>query len=739
MLIGTNYQRLDGRAKVTGAARYVDDLPQPEGCLFGLTLRSPHPHARIDAIRRDPGYDWQGITVVTAEDIPGENVVALMTDDQPVLAAGLTRHVTEPIALVAAPTRQRAAEALKHIHVDYTPLPALLDFEIAQDHEIKIYGEDNVFARAATLRGDPDALLRDAELVIEGIYRVGHQEQLYIEPQGLIALPREDGGLTILGSMQCPYYIHKALKRVLGGVDFNVRQTTTGGAFGGKEDYPSIMGAHVALLALKAKAPVKMIYARDEDLIATTKRHPAVIRVRAAVDPKSAKLLAVESQMIFDGGAYNTLSPVVNSRGVLHGAGPYVCEHVRVTGVMVASHTPPNGAFRGFGAPQSQFAMERHMDRIARHLEMDPAELRRINYYRPGDLTPTGQRLDDPAAEEVFERARAWVEAARRAPAPVEEAPGGRGRDLARGVAFVMGFHGAGFTGNGESGLAAKVDVSLEGDRVLIHTASIDMGQGIDTVFPAIVAETLDYPLDKVSCAPHDTATVPNSGPTAASRSVMVVGGVSQKGARQLREALRAALGAGPEATFAELVAARSPEAPPLRVRAQYDDDGAIWDAARYWGDAYPTYAWTAVAVELDVDRDTGEVIYRRLFQATDVGKAMNKVIVEGQLEGGAVQALGYATLEEVVIDARGAMKNNRLTDYIIPTTMDTPELETAIVEYPFAGGPYGAKGIGELPHDVPAAAVAAAIEDAVGVVLDQLPMTPQRVLAALMMQEEEA
>ena len=720
MVIGTNVVRADGRAKVTGEALYVDDV-RPEGCLYAATVRSEHAHARVDAIELDPDYDWSDITVATHEDIPGENVVALMTDDQPVLAAGVVRHVTEPVALVAAPTRDRALEAAKHVQIRYTPLDPVMDPEASE----------LVFDSIDLLHGDPEAAFATAELVVEGTYRVGLQEQLYIEPQGIIATPRDDGGMTLFGSMQCPYYIVKALKRVLGHDRLNVVQAVTGGGFGGKEEYPSMVSAHAAVLAVKTGRPVKLVYRRDEDLRATTKRHPAILRYRTAVDPASGKLLAMEAKLLFDGGAYNTLSPVVNSRAVIHAIGPYVCPNARIEGRMVGTNTPPNGAFRGFGAPQVMFAAERHMDRIARAVGQDPLVLRQNNLYRDGDVTPTGQTLVDVGGPEVVARALAAAEAPLpESPVPSRPGGGGGAANVARGRGVGIAWHGCGFTGNGEAALKGKADVALEGTEVVVYSASTDIGQGTDTIFPSIVADVLGIDVSRVRNAPHDTALVPDSGPTVASRTAMVVGGVVKKGAEQLFDALRAEVGG--DGDFDSLVAKRTTDAT-LRVRAEYSDDGALeWDPKTYRGDAYPTYGWSCVVVDIDVDRDTGEVLYRRLVQATDVGKALNPVLCSGQLEGGVLQALGYATCEEVVLDERGLMLNDRLTNYIIPTAMDAPPMVTELVEIPFAGGPFGAKGIGEIPHDVPAAAVAQAIEDATGAVLERLPMTPERVLAAM-------
>ncbi len=724
MTIGQGRERTDGPAKVSGQALYVDDL-RPSGCLYGATVRAELAHARILGIDRDPAFDWTDITLVTAADIPGENVVALITDDQPCLAQDRVRHVTEAVALVAAPTRERALAAARHVRVRLAPLPALFDPEVAEGSTNRIYGEDNVYKRITIARDWQDA--EPEGIVVEGTYRVGLQEQLYIEPQGMLVVPNPDGSLTASGSMQCPYYIHKALKRLLGHTRFNVVQAATGGGFGGKEEYPSMVASHAALLALKTGRPVKLIYRRDEDLQATTKRHPARIRVRSVVSP-AGDLLSWDADLLMDGGAYNTLTPVVLSRAILHLTGPYRSGRVRLRGRAVATHTPPNGAFRGFGAPQAQFAVERHLDAIARRLGVDPLALRRRNLLRDGDRTATSQVMTDTAGFLVLDAALQAAETA--LPAPVPHAGAGTPAwRHGRGVSLV--FHGCGFTGNGESWIKGVVSVVLNGRDVRVLTASTDIGQGTDTIFPQIVAAELGIAVDRVTMAAHDTALVPDSGPTVASRTTMVVGAVAQEAARKLRAALVAETGRA-SADFDALVDARRITTP-LTASHQYVDDGRLkWDADTYTGDAYPTYGWMCTVVDLDVDIDTGEVLYRRLVTATDVGRAINPVLASGQIEGGALQALGWATAEEVVLDDRGAMRNNRLTNYIIPTCADAPEMVTLLLEVPYAGGPYGAKGIGEIPMDGPAAAAAQAIEAACGAVLDQLPMTPERVLTAL-------
>src|SRR5687767_973144 len=389
--VGTSVPRKDGLGKATGAARYADDLTFP-GMLHGRTIRSTIPCGTISAIRRD--FDPAGFTVVDWRDIPGRNVVALLTDDQPCLVEREVRHQAEPVLLLAHESREALLGAA--VHIEYLPGTPLLDPERSS----------RSFKDILIEKGNLEAGFAKAYRVVEGSYRTGHQEHVYIEPNGVIAVP-EDGGIAVHGSIQCPYYVHKALVTLLGDAVSHVRvvQTETGGGFGGKEEFPSVIAAHAALLALKARRPVKIIYDRTEDMIATTKRHPSVVRHRTGV-MRDGRIVAMDIDVMLDGGAYVTLSPVVLSRGTIHAAGPYRCDHTRIVGRAVMTHTPPNGAFRGFGAPQTQFAMEVHMDRIAEALGIDPVRLRELNALRPGDTTATGQTVgSDCSALDTLRRA----------------------------------------------------------------------------------------------------------------------------------------------------------------------------------------------------------------------------------------------------------------------------------------------------------------------------------------------
>jgi CO/xanthine dehydrogenase Mo-binding subunit len=388
--IGRSVRRKEGRAKVTGQALYVDDVA-PAGTLHGVTVRSQVPRGRITGIHFDPAIDWNEFVVVTAKDIPGVNRVKLIADDQPYLASDVINHPEEPVVLIAHADRARADDARRRVTIEVDPLPAVLTIDEALAGREIIWGTDNVFKRYAVLKGDVDAALAQAAIVVEGEYETGAQEQLYIEPNGMIATA-SGHGVTVWGSMQCPYYVHNALAALFGMPPERVRvvQMETGGGFGGKEEYPSVIAGHAALLAWKAGRPVKMIYGRAEDMAATTKRHPARTTHRTAVT-RDGRLLAMDIDFTIDGGAYCTLSPVVLSRGTIHAAGPYSCPNVRIQGRAVATNVPPHGAFRGFGAPQSIFALERHMDRVAEAVGLSPDEFRLRNFIQQGDTLAVGQ------------------------------------------------------------------------------------------------------------------------------------------------------------------------------------------------------------------------------------------------------------------------------------------------------------------------------------------------------------
>ncbi|HXG91005.1 MAG TPA: xanthine dehydrogenase family protein molybdopterin-binding subunit [Blastocatellia bacterium] len=760
MAVGQNVLRKEGYEKLTGAARYIADYAI-EGMLCGKTIRSTIARGRIKSIQFDSGYDWSRIVVADYRDIPGANYVALIETDQPLLAESEVRHAEEPVLLIAAESKHEAEEAARHIHIEYEESNPVLTIEESLRADEIIFGSDNVMKRYLIGRGDVDEGFAQADFIIEGEYRVPHQEQLYIEPQGVIAIPG-DGEMTVMGSMQCPYYVHKALKQLLNLDDERavVIQTTTGGGFGGKEEYPSMIASHAALLAHKARRPVKIIYDRAEDIAATTKRHPGIIRHRTGVT-RDGRLTASEIDIVLDGGAYVTLTPVVLSRGAIHALGPYRCPNVRVTARAVATNTPPNGAFRGFGAPQVAFAYEMQMEKIAATLQIDPLELRRINMLREGDITATGQQLAwSVGSEDVlnaavessnfFEKRRSAREFNQAIEESLKQSPA-QTENKRRGVGLSFFFHGAGFTGSGEAKMKAQagIEVTAEG-RARILSASTEIGQGTRTIFCQIVADEIGVDFNDVEIEEPDTSRVPDSGPTVASRTTMVVGRVVQLAAREVKEKLLcfAAERFGTSdikiiegwliadekrlARFEETARDYLAQHGELRVYARYAHPPTVeWDDETYSGDAYPVYSWGADVAEVEVDMDTYEVTVVKITTAQDIGRAIHPLLAAGQIEGGTLQAVGYGLLEELVWN-RGRIVNNRLTNYIIPTSLDAPEMETVIVEKEYPHGPFGAKGVGELPMDGAAPAIAAAVFNATGAFVNEIPITPERLQRAL-------
>ncbi len=745
--VGVSIPRLEAWDKVTGRAAYLDDLVVP-GVLHGRTVRSNVPRGIIRRVTLDPAFDWSGVTIADHKDIPGENLVALIVDDQPLLAANEIRHAEEPILLVAHEDPERAEAARRAVSVEIEPLEAVLTVEEALATKAVIHGDDNIMKEIVIERGDIDRGFAESDLVVEATYRTGHQEQLYIETNAMMAERTADGGLKVRGSLQCPYYVHKALMRIFALPAGRVRviQTVTGGGFGGKEEYPSMIGGHAALLAWKSGRPVKIVYDRLEDIAATTKRHPMVARVRSGV-MKDGTLVAHEMDLVMDGGAYVTLSPVVLSRGAIHAGGAYRWPHVRIHARAVATNTPPNGAFRGFGAPQTLFATECHMDLIAGRLGMDPLAFRSKNAVRVGDVTPTGQTLrESVGALDVLERTgrladwtRRRARYARENAAAEKHERAGRvahgGRRLRRGIGISLALHGAGFTGSGEVelGSVAALELSRAG-RPRIFSANTEIGQGTVTVFSQLVGDALGVPADFVEFQEPDTDLVPDSGPTVASRTVMVVGGLLERCAVGMRERLElfAERPIDGAADFARVAKAFIRERGDLRVERRYQKPPGIeWDDDRYQGDAYGVFSYAACAVEVEVDLDTGETSVLGVATAHDIGRAIHPVLAAGQVEGGTVQGLGYALLEEVRWKD-GSVWNHQLTNYIIPTAVDTPPIKVAFVDDPYSHGPRGAKGVGELPMDTPAPAVVAAIAHATGLRMDEIPVTPERLLRAL-------
>jgi CO/xanthine dehydrogenase Mo-binding subunit len=732
--IGKSVPRKEGREKVTGCARYVDDLTFPD-MLHGVTVRSPAPRGRIREIGFEGDIPWDEFTIVTAQDIPGKNCIALLIEDQPCLADGVVNHREEAVVLLAHHDKYLLEEARRCVRVEIEPWPAIFSMEDSLARKEIIWGRDNIFKAFYVQKGDVDSAWTGADFIVEGEYETGAQEQLYIEPQGVIAQFSAAEGVTVWGSLQCPYYVHKALVILFGLPKDRVRviQTETGGGFGGKEEYPSMIAAHAALLAQKSGRPVKIIYDRAEDMVATTKRHPSKTRHRTALT-RDGKIQAMDIDFMVDGGAYETLSPVVLSRGTIHAAGPYHCANVRINSRALATNAPPHGAFRGFGAPQSVFALERHLDRVAAAIGVAPDELRRRNFIRQGQTLAVGQVVKEEVdMNGLLDRAFALSDYHAKRKRFAEQNPRGA---IKKGIGFASFLHGAGFTGSGEEYLASEVAMEAMRDgSVQVLAGSTEMGQGTNTIFSQIAADALGLDCDSIKILQPDTAQVPNSGPTVASRTAMIVGKLVETAALGLKKNLLDSGLLKPDhgaADFAracrEYIAAHGA----LRSFVKYEHPRDLhWDDQHYRGDAYGAYAWAVYVAEVSVDTRTAEVRVDDFVAVQEVGKVINPALAAGQIEGGVAQGIGFALYENVVWQ-EGRMANAQMTNYVMPTSMDLPPIRVFFEEIPYERGPAGAKGIGELPLDGTAPAIANAIAHATGADVRQIPVTPEALLEML-------
>ncbi|HEY4046684.1 MAG TPA: xanthine dehydrogenase family protein molybdopterin-binding subunit [Acidobacteriaceae bacterium] len=739
-IVGVSVPRKEGISKVTGQAKYVDDLSFPD-MLYGATVRSSIARGKITGVHLGGGIPWDEFTIVTAKDIPGKNVVSLITEDQPFLADGIVNHPEEPILVLAHPDRHLLPLAVAAVQIGYERLPSIHTIEESEEQGEIVWGSDNTFKTYVINKGDVDRIWKDAAWIVEGEYSTGAQEQLYIENNGVIAQYSETEGVTVWGSMQCPFYVHKALMTLTGFPEDKVRvvQTETGGAFGGKEEYPSMISGHAVLLARKSGRPVKIIYDRVEDMAATTKRHPSRTRHRTAVD-RNGKLLGGEIDFAIDGGAYCTLSPVVLSRGAIHAGGPYHWPNIRVRAKAFATNTPPHGAFRGFGAPQSLFGLECHMDKIARTIGLSPDEFRRRNLLLQGQSTATEQVIQEPInLPHLLERALKLSDYH----AKVQGfSVHNRSSHKKKGMGIAAFLHGSGFTGSGERYLNSLVGVeALVDGQVRVLASSTEFGQGTNTILCQIAAETLGIEYDDVRMAPIDTRQVPNSGPTVASRTAMIIGKLVQSAALGLQHTLIASgfLASGESREeFQAACKTYIERFGKLQSFSRFEPPANIfWDDEKYHGEAYPAFAWAVYVAEVTVDTNTYSVSVDDFVALQEVGKVLHPYLAAGQIEGGVAQAIGYALYEKVVWQD-GRMVNSQMTNYIMPTSQDVPPIRVYFEEVPCPYGPYGAKGIGELPMDGPAPAIVNAVIQATGKSFHAIPLLPEDILLGFVNEPSE-
>ena len=736
--VGESVLRPDGIPKVRGAFAYSSDL-WAEGMLWGATLRSPHPSARIRSIDLAPAWQTPGVrAVVTADDVPGSAFYGLEDYDQPVFASEVVRYAGEPIAAVAADHPEVARLARDRIVVDYEILDPITDPEAALVGP-PLHPNGNLFRHLPIRKGDPEVT---GDVVVEGTYELGMQDQAFLGLESGMAIPDDDGGVELFISTQWLHIDRDQVAGCLGLPPEKVRLTLSGvgGAFGAREDIS--LQVHVCLLALRTGRPVKVLYSREESFFGHVHRHPARLWYRHHAD-RDGILKKVESRIVLDGGAYVSSSFHVTGNAASFAVGPYRCENVVIDAYNVRTNNPPCGAMRGFGVVQACYAHESQMDKLAGALNMDPVEIRLRNAMGPGDECVTGQRITGALPlVEVIRQAAAL-------PMPDDDGhdlmarPGGAGRTadpdrVRRGVGFAINFknlmYAEGF--DDYSTATCRIDDGI----VTITCACAEVGQGFVTLAQQIARSVLGF--DQVILAPASTATVGSAGSTSASRQTWMSGGAVEAACIAVRDRLveRVAhlhnhplqgLQVDENARISTLDGSFSiscPEAAEGGVfeeTREYHHEPTTPLDERGQGDAHVSFACAAHRAVVDVDLDLGLLRVVQIATAQDVGRAINPLQLIGQLEGGIAQGVGLAVMEEVVLD-QGRIRNASFTDYLIPTALDMPDVVCSIIEEPEPGAPFGAKGVGEPPVVSPTPAVAAAVRAATGLELPRVPIRPE-------------
>jgi xanthine dehydrogenase D subunit len=740
--LGESVLRPDAPPKVSGEFAFSSDL-YVDGMVWGRTVRSPHPYARILGIDITGALAMPGVhAVVTQDDLWGSRTYGLEHHDQPVFAHDVVRFHGEPIAAVAADHPELAARACAAVKVDYEVLEPLVDADAAITAP-PIHPDGNVFRHIRLRHGDPEAT---GDVVVEGIYEVGMQDQAFLGPESGLAVPSEDGGVELFVATQWLHVDRDQIAACLNLPQEKVRLSLagTGGAFGGREDLS--MQIHACLLALVTRRPVKMVYSREESFFGHVHRHPAKLWYRHHAR-RDGTLVNVESRLVFDGGAYASSSTAVIANATCFAAGPYRVPNAKVDGYAVRTNNPPCGAMRGFGAVQTSFAAEAQLDKLAAALDLDPVELRLRNALKTHDELLTGQVITGVApVEECIRACRELpLPPAADAGAEVMTLPGGAGRtalphNVRRGVGFAVGFKNLAFSEGFDDYSSARIRLELGADDepvATVHVATAEVGQGFVTLAQQIARAELG--VGSVVLHPADTQ-VGSAGSTSASRQTMISGGAVQMACAGVREVVleRAALelhlapadmvlGDG-EVTTKDGTR-RVPlgdvlRAGPVEAYREFhhapteplDENGQ--------GNAHWSFAFAAHRAVVDVDEELGLVRVAQIATAQDIGKALNPLAVTGQIEGGIAQGLGLAVMEEIVV-ADGRIRNPSFTDYLIPTALDMPPVVQTWIEQPERGVPYGAKGVGEPPTISSTGAIVAAIRAATGRPLTRVPVRP--------------
>jgi CO/xanthine dehydrogenase Mo-binding subunit len=739
--------RVDALEKALGETKYTTDNVQ-EDALYLRVVRSPHPHALIKRIDTSNAEHVQGVLkVATARDVPGSNYIGYVVHDRPLLCHDRVRFVGDSVALVVADTPESAELGVQAVNVEYEKLPAIFDpSEALNPGAPTIHPSGNLTARRFVRKGDIEKGLSKSDFIVKGVYSTPVQEHAYLETEAALAYPKSDG-VIVLGSMQNPFMVKKAVSAVLGKGVPNVRiiQAPTGGGFGGKQDAPDEVCAMAALGAWLTKKPALLAFSRRESTTFHPKRHPMVFEREMGVT-SGGKITAVRARVLADGGAYASLSERVLFVAVIVAAGPYEVPNVHIDGTVVYTNNVPTGAFRGFGKPQAAFAAELQMDEAAEKIGMDPVEFRLRNVLKEGSISPTGQKL--PAGIGIQE----CILQARAASAWDTKRRAGAGLGTRRrGIGMACTIHPEGLNGEADAA-TAMVEITDQG-RVVVKCGLTEYGQGIYTGFTRIVSRVLGTSAERVSVVSPDTDIVPDSGPTVASRSTVFGGKAILIAAEKLRETLAEVASdmlscpakelifeadsvvrnghEGDHVAFGELVSECVRRGVNLKEEGRVSKALPAFDREAGRGDLAPAYAFAAHVAEVEVDVETGKVDVVNYTAAHDSGTVVSQAQYESQIVGGVAQGIGYALMEELILK-EGIIRNQSFLDYHIPTAADIPSIKTIIVEAPDEFGPFGAKGVGEAGIEPVAGAVANAVFNALGFPIRRFPFTPERVSEAI-------
>lgn len=702
-------RRVDAVSKSDGTAKYIPDYDFKE-CLWARMIRSEIPRGKIKNISI-PSLP-EGYCFVSSKDIPegGHNYLHMIATDWRCFAEDEVRYTGETIGLLVGPDKTLLEDLLEQVHIDYEEQECAVTIDEGLSCKGGAFVNDNNLHCHLKLEvGNPDEAFAKADKIVEETLETGFQEHIYLETNGACCIPEGNGKYTVYASAQCPFYIRKSIAPLLNisPEDITVRQTTTGGAFGGKEHFPDVLCGPLLVAAHKTGKGVKMIFDREEDIEFSVKRHPSKVVFKTGLD-KDGNIVAMDSKVYYNVGGYLASSFVVLQRGCFHVTGCYKFPNMRTEGFGVATNTFPSCAFRGFGAPQTLFAIETHMCHLAEMQGIDPLEYKRRYFIKQGDVTSTnGKIVERVMIPEMLEQVLKASDYERKS----REYKWGSGRGI--GISFYN--HGGAFTGNGEQALikAKCILRKYKNGDVEILCGQTEMGQGFHTILPKIAAHILELPIEKVIFKDPDTSRVVDSGPTAASRSTMIVGKLVEKAATLMKDRYNS------EEEF--------------EITTEYEHpDGFPWDQSTFQGYAYLGYGWGVCAVEVEVDPCTAEVTTKGIWSSHDAGHLIDEKIVHGQVNGGIIQGIGWGSTE-VLENVKGHFKQTSISDYIVPTSMDHPKQGVYFVENAYEWGPFGAKGMGELVFNGSGAAYIDAVSRAIGKRISSIPCPTEKVMEYLL------